>query len=317
MPIRWPWQQRRNVRLEIPPLRAAALSHVGKVREKNEDACVALPERGVFVVSDGIGGQPGGDVASKIVVEVLPGLLEERLEAAQPEDLDDVTHVVREAVVDLSTQVQQQAADQPGLSGMGATLVAALVLDDHVAIASLGDSRVYRYRHPTLVQLTADHSIVGILLRGGEITPEEVEDHPAKGRVSRFVGMQGEVLPDVVTVDLAPGDRLLLCSDGLSGQVDDDAMAEILACEPSCEEACKRLIEAALDAGGPDNITALVADRKEEPAAREGVGNAGTELNEELSEGFTKQLDQKATKEPDEESSGAQKDDLSEEPTKE
>ena len=264
MSIRWPWNRKSIFSRSIPPLRAAALSDVGKVRENNEDAYVALPERGLFIVSDGMGGHLGGEVASEIVVEVLPLILEERMSAAELSDFGDVASLVHDAIVDLSNQVQRQSADQPGLSGMGATVVVACALGDRAIIANLGDSRVYRYREPDLEQLTEDHSIVGILLRGGDIETNEVKDHPARGRLSRFLGMEGEVLPDVIIVEFVPGDRLLLCSDGLSGEVDDGSMSVILDQESSCETACQRLIDAALAAGGGDNITVLVADRLEE-----------------------------------------------------
>ena len=143
---------------------------------------------------------------------------------------------------------------------MGATVVMALVQDDRAFIAHMGDSRAYLLRRGKLRPLTDDHSIVGILLRTGEIRPEEAEHHPARGQLSRYVGMEDEVYPDVRTVRLASGDRLLLCTDGLTGMVPDDTIMGLLAVSEEPQVACDHLVEAANAAGGKDNITAVIVD---------------------------------------------------------
>jgi protein phosphatase len=144
---------------------------------------------------------------------------------------------------------------------MGATVVLAFLWGQQVFIAHIGDSRAYLYRRGELRQLTDDHSVVGILLRHGKITPEEAKIHPARNKLSRYVGMEGEVYPDVQRLRPSAGDRLLLCTDGLTTMVPDDAIAEILVNCGDPQMACRSLVEAANAARGQDNVTVLVADR--------------------------------------------------------
>ncbi|MGH9940136.1 MAG: PP2C family protein-serine/threonine phosphatase [Blastocatellia bacterium] len=239
-------------------LQWAALSDVGKVRQNNEDAFALLPEHGLFIVSDGMGGCRAGETASKIVVEALPRMIERRLAAIQSERADVVSLALRDAIVDLSQQLRRQSAGNPDLAGMGATVALACMRKDRLFIAHMGDSRAYLYRGGKLDQLTEDHSVVGILLRGGEITPEEVEVHPARGVLSRYVGMEGMVYPDTRALELLAGDRLLLCTDGLTGMAPDSRIAEILGACDDPQEACQALVEAANASRGNDNVTALV-----------------------------------------------------------
>jgi protein phosphatase len=241
-------------------LRAAALSDIGKVRRANEDAFALLPEQGLLIVADGMGGHRGGATASKIVVSVLPKMIEQRLASVPQDQVETISRFLRDAVLDLSRQVRQQSAREPSLAGMGATVVVAWVKGKQAFIAHMGDSRAYLYRQGKLKQLTDDHSVVGILLRQGEITPEEARVHPARNQVTRCVGMEGEVYPDVQTLLLSAEDRLLLCTDGLTGMVRDEGIAEILARSDDPQIACGSLVDAANAAGGHDNVTVLVAD---------------------------------------------------------
>jgi protein phosphatase len=151
-----------------------------------------------------------------------------------------------------------ESAAKIELRGMGATVVVALLGRRSVHLAHLGDSRAYVLRQGRLVQLTDDRSVVGLLLRQGEITPEEACFHPAQGRLSRFVGMEGEVLPDVRTVGLRKGYQLLLCSDGLTGMLSDNEIASVVCRNLECQETCQQLTDAANVKGGRDNITAVL-----------------------------------------------------------
>lgn len=241
-------------------VRAAALSDVGRVRQANEDACTVLSDQGMFIVSDGMGGHQAGATASRIVATVLPAMVRKGLDALRRTDEKEIQRVLRDSIVELSQQLRAQSAGQPGLAGMGATIVLALLRQDRAFIAHMGDSRAYLYRGGKLKQLTRDHSVVGILLRRREITPEEARHHPARSRVSRYVGIDGVVYPDVKSVSLARGDRLVLCTDGLTGMVSDKTIAGILKTVSDPETACHALVDAANTAGGNDNITALVAD---------------------------------------------------------
>ncbi|HEY5434877.1 MAG TPA: protein phosphatase 2C domain-containing protein [Candidatus Limnocylindrales bacterium] len=245
-------------------VRAAAITHTGLVREHNEDAYAMVPAQDLYIVSDGMGGLAGGETASSIVVEALPKLLNERVGSHQLADAD-LREILRTTLLQLSRTVRRLAARRVGLAGMGATVVLALVHDDRVTVAHMGDSRAYRHRDGELVQLTEDHSVVGILLRRGEIRPGDVEDHPARGRITRYIGMEAQVDPDVRTLDFVPGDRLLLCSDGLAGVVRDEQIAALMAEPDAPAAACRRLVDAALAGGGPDNITVLIAERRSRP----------------------------------------------------
>ncbi len=241
-------------------LRAGALTDRGRVRDHNEDAYALLPEDGLYIVADGMGGHQAGETASQAVVTVLPKMIEQRRAAARKRDVPSLARTVQDAIAELSRMLRQQSAEQTGLAGMGSTVVLACIRDEAAIIAHMGDSRAYLFRRGKLKQLTDDHSLVGILLRQGEITPAEARVHPARNRISRYVGMEGEARPEARTLKLLRGDRLLLCTDGLTGMVEDDAIASLLAAERDPEGACAALINAANKGGGKDNITALILD---------------------------------------------------------
>ena len=145
-------------------------------------------------------------------------------------------------------------------AGANTTVVAAVVAGSHALLAHLGDSRAYLFRNQTLQQLTRDHSVIQDLIDANEVTPEEAERHPSRATLTRHVAMYPRPLPDAAAVDLLPGDRILLSSDGLHGVVNDASLAQTLDSHPEAADACTALIDAAMQAGGPDNITALVID---------------------------------------------------------
>jgi PPM family protein phosphatase len=238
--------------------RHAGLSDAGRVRTNNEDRWFADPEQQLYLVADGIGGHLAGELASRLIVEVLPGQLR-RAVGDTPDFADKaVVRRVIEAVATLSRNMRKESLGQPGLSGMGATLVLTLLRGGQALVVHMGDSRAYLCRGSGMQRLTRDHTVVQVLLDGGVITPDEAASHPARNQLTRFVGMTGEPLPDVRLVDLLPGDRLLLCTDGLSGLLADQQLQALLAQHSDPARACRRLIEAANAAGGNDNVTALV-----------------------------------------------------------
>jgi PPM family protein phosphatase len=241
----------------------AGLTDIGRVRTTNEDRWFADPAMGLYVVADGMGGEYSGGLASKLVVETLPNLLKRSL--ANHADLSDgsVQECVRVQLCRLSETIREESRDQPGLDGMGSTVVAALVRDQRALIAHLGDSRAYRLREDRLEQLTRDHSIVQLLIDAGELSPDQALTHPARGQLRRYVGMDGEPLPEVRVLDLAAGDALLLCSDGVTGMLDDHSIESLLSEHADAESACRSLIDAALSAGGEDNVTCLVLRLKD------------------------------------------------------
>lgn len=241
----------------IPAVRHGAATDVGLVRATNEDSMLARPP--VFAVADGMGGHSGGDVASRIAVEELGRLV------------DDGTTPTRDAVGAALARAQARLADytraqrdtQPRWYS-GTTVVVASVLDEGAGpswlVANLGDSRAYVLSGGRLRQVTTDHSVVQELVDSGQITPEEAATHPERSVITRALGGSTRVEPDYFTLPVAEVDRLLLCSDGITGMLDDDDVAEVLREVGDPQEAADLLVRRAVEAGGIDNATAVVAE---------------------------------------------------------
>lgn len=236
----------------------AAKSDCGRVRQQNEDRWFADPRQGLFLVADGMSRTGTGALAAQIVAATLPPLLRRELRGYEDLSTPISTERLRGALCLLSEQMVRQTAGKPGLDGIGSTVVLALVHETRALIGHLGDSRAYLWRKGRLERLTKDHTLLQLLLDSGDVRPEESAQHPARGQLRRFVGMKGAVLPEIGEVDLRHGDRLLLCSDGLSSMVDDQRIGEILNRQRSLEEHCQELVEAANQAGGKDDITVLL-----------------------------------------------------------
>jgi protein phosphatase len=220
---------------------------------------VAL-EQNLFIVSDGMGGHQAGEVASRAVVTVLPRMLEQQLASVNLTSSSKIEAILRETILELSQRLRDESSEQVVLKGMGATVALALLRGSFAYLAHMGDSRIYLFRQGNLTQLTEDHSIIALLLKNGAITPVEAQEHPAIGKLSRYVGMEGEVYPDVQTLSLQSGDRLLLCSDGLTSMVSDAQIAKLLQFYTETELACRGLVDTANAAGGKDNITVVVVN---------------------------------------------------------
>ena len=223
------------------------LSDTGRERRTNEDN--AFAQAPLFAVADGMGGARGGEVASGIVVETLNGGMPD---GVPPEA--GLAELTREA----NQRIHQQATSDAERSGMGTTLTAAYVGDGEVAFAHVGDSRAYRFRDRKLEQLTEDHSLVGELVRRGKLTPQQAEEHPQRSVITRALGPEGSVQVDSFSVGAQPGDVFLLCSDGLTSMVSVDTMEDILREADSLDAAARRLIDAANENGGRDNITVVL-----------------------------------------------------------
>lgn len=237
---------------------SAGLSDSGRVRTKNEDRWVADPSLGLYMVIDGMGGHPAGALAADIIAQTFPRQIVERL-ANVDAPLDDATvQQVQTLLSSLSKALADETRGEFGLEGLGATVVVLLVRGHQGLVAHLGDSRAYLLRDSQLTRLTKDHTIVQLLLDRGEILPEEAADHPARHQITRFVGLEDTPLPDVHRFDLRADDRILLCSDGLSGMVEDTQLRLLLAAANDPTEVCQQLIRAANEAGGKDNVTAVV-----------------------------------------------------------
>lgn len=231
---------------------AAASTDRGRKRSSNEDAFGYSAEDGVFVVCDGMGGAAGGEVASSIAVdEVLHFLTRRDRNAPLPSQAED-------AVCAANTAIYSRAQRNPRLSGMGTTLVSVVVENSHVWVLNVGDSRCYRLRAGRLQQLTLDHSLVEEQVRLGRMTPSEARRSPLRNMITRALGTQTRVTPDCFQFEAEPGDLFLLCSDGLTRELNDSAIESLLAIEAPLEERCSSLICAANKAGGGDNITCVL-----------------------------------------------------------
>ena len=242
-------------------LEFASLSDRGKVRLNNEDACghlvpgtpVELAEKGaVFVVADGMGGHRGGEIASRIAVRTILAFYSADEEQNRSQAL---AFAFREAN---KTIIEESIADS-ALFGMGTTCTALALHDGHAYFAHVGDSRAYLLRDGKITQITHDHSIVGEMVRSGIISDEDARHHPKRNVITRSLGAQEDTTADIPDVPLAiqAGDLFMLCSDGLTTYLSDEDIAGTLAAyEP--QEACKKMVRQANDAGGRDNITVLV-----------------------------------------------------------
>jgi PPM family protein phosphatase len=223
------------------------LSDTGRERRTNEDN--AFSQAPLFAVADGMGGARGGEVASGIVVETFNHGMPDGI---PPEaGLADLT---REA----NQRIHERATADAERAGMGTTLTAAYVGDGEVSFAHVGDSRAYRMRDGKLEQLTNDHSLVGELVRRGKLTPQQAEEHPQRSVITRALGPEASVQIDSFSIRAQPGDVFLLCSDGLTSMVTVDTVQDILREADSLDAAAHRLIDAANEAGGRDNITVIL-----------------------------------------------------------
>jgi PPM family protein phosphatase len=233
-------------------LRTGAASNVGRLRQRNEDSFVA--KEPLFVVADGLGGHLGGEVASRIAVDTLTS----ETEADGPED--GIPDRLREAVHRANEAVAERASNDPHLTGMGTTLTAVVAGSDSVYLAHVGDSRAYLFRDGDLRQLTEDHTLVRRMVQEGRLTPEQAEIHPQRSVLTRALGIEDDLEVDQATVEVQAGDRLLLCSDGLTSMISDEDVRKILESNDDPQEASDALVEAANAAGGQDNITTVVVD---------------------------------------------------------
>jgi PPM family protein phosphatase len=218
----------------------AGATHVGRVRERNEDAFHVDEAARLLVVADGLGGHPSGDVASTLAVEHLTSVLSGNGSTEHAERLVSALHSANDAIV-------ADADGDRSRHGMGTTAVVAYVEPDErtVWIAHVGDSRAYHCRNGRLDQVTEDHTTGGLF---------------GRGQITQALGSSNGVDPDHISVELTAGDRLLLCTDGLTDMLDDDDIAQVLGDGLAAEETCEQLVNAALARGGSDNITVAVVD---------------------------------------------------------
>jgi PPM family protein phosphatase len=238
----------------------AAATDVGRMRKNNEDSY--LSAKPVAAVADGMGGHSAGEVASAIAIEELAALGERGPWENETAATDDL----KAAILRANRRIREMAASDRKLNGMGTTLVALLEDGDMVHVANVGDSRGYLLRQGELSQVTVDHSLVQELVDDGRLSPEDAERHPQRSVITRALGIDPEVEFDLFTYKLQVGDRLLLCSDGLSDVVEPAQIRNVLLRFPNAQKAARQLISVANEQGGPDNITVIVVDAVDESA---------------------------------------------------
>lgn len=231
-------------------LRYSARSDRGLVRQNNQDAVYAGPR--LLALADGMGGHAAGEVASSLVISALAPLDED-------DPGDDLLRELRDAAVEGNAAITRQVSDAPDLEGMGTTLTAILFAGKKLGLVHIGDSRAYQLRGGAFSQITKDDTFVQSLIDEGRITEEEAHTHPQRSLLLRAITGQ-DIDPSLTIREARPGDRYLLCSDGLSGVVSDETLADTLSAYRDPRECADRMIELALRGGGPDNITCIVAD---------------------------------------------------------
>jgi PPM family protein phosphatase len=220
---------------------------VGRGRPENEDSHLVDPEDGLYAVADGMGGHRAGEVASATAIDAL------KTAFLGGQRLDQAVSAANAAVF-------ARAAQDAALRGMGTTLTAIALEDSTALLGHVGDSRAYLMREGAVTQVTEDHSLVEQLVREGRLTPEEAQNHPQRAIITRALGIDPDVQVDTYRIDLKPGDRLLICSDGLTNMLSDDTIAQTLRRHADPQQAADTLVDMANQAGGDDNITVVLVD---------------------------------------------------------
>jgi protein phosphatase len=235
-------------------LRFQGKTNVGLVRTNNEDRYLLLPDRCIFAVCDGLGGHAAGEVASRIAAESL----ERRVHCSD----DDPRSLLADALQEANSRIISDQREHPERVGMGTTVSLLWILSPDMTegwIGHVGDSRIYRLRGETLAQLTEDHSPIYRLYKEGSLKKDDLRYHPQKNLIERSLGLSPVVEADIFPVEIEPGDLFLLCTDGLTDLVSDTDIAEACKTTP-LDELCDSLVEGALELGGYDNVTVVVAE---------------------------------------------------------
>lgn len=233
------------------------ITDVGRVRQHNEDSIGVFPEIGLFLVADGMGGHSAGEVASAMAVKIIGQHLSafRGLKKAGP-----INDILSDGLIKANGAIYKASRDNPELRGMGTTLTAAMVLGQEAFICHVGDSRAYQIRAGSIRQLTLDHSLVQELVRVGGITQVEARQHPQRNVLTRALGTAPGVEVDSFSSPIKKGDLLLLCSDGLTGPLEDSDILKIILESASLDGAAKDLLGEALNRGGLDNISVLLVE---------------------------------------------------------
>lgn len=244
------------------PLRASGYTDVGKVREVNQDNFAAIDLLGLYIVADGMGGHAAGEKASLSAVstgiEVFSSY-DFETKRLSGSDIDlDIEEVIKVAFKEANNRIIQSSISSIHLQGMGTTEVIAVYSNNRVYLGNVGDSRAYLIKPDKIIQLTKDHSVVQDLKDQGLITEEEAKVHPYRNVITRCLGMQAEIEVDTFTFDLEIGDKVLMCTDGLTNLLSNDEIKDMINASEDIEAVCKQLVDKANERGGHDNITVVL-----------------------------------------------------------
>ncbi len=251
-------------------LEAFAWTDAGPVRDNNEDSFMVDEDAGVFIVADGMGGHAAGEVASRLAVEVIRGLLmetldpdETRLERDVSDPADQLRERLRYAMNQSSVRIRKEAQRNPAYTGMGTTVCVLMFDSDQAHLAHVGDSRIYLLREGELTRLTRDHTVVQQEIDAGRLTPEMARQMPHRNYLTQSVGYHGPVEPDTSTRPVLPGDVFVMCSDGLTDPLDDEQIRDICV-RTYVTDLPETLVREALAAGGEDNVTVITVCVRED-----------------------------------------------------
>lgn len=238
-------------------MKVHAITDVGRVRDSNQDFCMYITEPigdlpNLFLVADGMGGHKSGDLASRFTVETFRELVQSY------DSLDTVT-LLTKAVKEVNKLLIRKSLESSDYEGMGTTLVAATIEGNTLKVANVGDSRLYTINED-ICQITRDHSLVEEMVQRGQLEKDEARTHANKNIITRAIGVDNDVTPEIFSVDLEEGSKILMCTDGLTNMVDDGRIQRLVKKGGTVEDITERLMQAAIEGGGKDNITVMVID---------------------------------------------------------
>ncbi len=238
-------------------MKVHAITDVGRVRDSNQDYCMYITEPigdlpNLFLVADGMGGHKSGDLASRFTVDTFRELVQSY------DSLDTVTILTR-AVKEVNKLLIRKSLESSDYEGMGTTLVAATIEGDTLKVANVGDSRLYIINED-ICQITRDHSLVEEMVQRGQLEKDEARTHANKNIITRAIGVDNDVTPEIFSVDLEEGSKILICTDGLTNMVDDGRIQRLVKKGGTVKDITERLVQAAMEGGGKDNITVMVID---------------------------------------------------------
>ncbi|WZL74789.1 Stp1/IreP family PP2C-type Ser/Thr phosphatase [Clostridiaceae bacterium 35-E11] len=238
-------------------MQIGAYSHIGQVREINEDAYyISSNALNLFIVADGMGGHNAGEVASNVAISSIKNFMEQNMDKYIDKEDKTICKILKEAILEANHKIFLKSKEEESCQGMGTTLTVALILSK-VYVGHVGDSRAYIIQRDDILQITQDHSLVAELVRNGSITENEAKNHPQRNMITRALGTDENVTIDIYTLDLKKDDTIVLCTDGLSNAIEANEIKNTVMDCDNMQYACEHLVALANERGGHDNITVI------------------------------------------------------------